>query len=64
MDGARRRLWSSDALRKLEPVSLRHFVISLKEATFECLAHGLRVAKYCTTLREAHDYVIAVMEQH
>ena len=35
----------------------RHFLVALKEATFECLAHSLRVERICASFDEAFAYV-------
>jgi hypothetical protein len=36
----------------------RHFIIKLKEATFECLASSLSVVRYCKTSDETFAHVI------
>ncbi len=64
MEGARKRLWSADTLRKVDPVHLRHFVITLKETTFECLSDGLRVDRYFKTFEEAQAFVLSRMDNH
>jgi len=42
----------------------RHFIITLKEATFECIASSLAVEKFCTTFEEAYAHVIREFKQH
>jgi hypothetical protein len=61
---SRQRLWSKQALQEHGPVVPRHFIVLLKERTFECLADSLVVAQYFTTFGEARQFVISVMEQN
>jgi len=43
---------------------LRHFIITLKEKTFECLASSLVVERFCDTFGEAHSHVVAEFNKH
>jgi hypothetical protein len=51
------RAWSSR-------VKLRHFIILLKERTFECVAESLAVELYADTFDEAFAHVIQRMKEH
>lgn len=43
--------------------TLRHFIVALKEATFECLAESLRVERFCPTFDEAYAHVREIMSR-
>lgn len=49
--------WSSER-------RLRHFIIVLKEVTFECLASSLVVDRFCECFDEAYAYVLAKLAEH
>ena len=49
--------WAKDS-------TLRHFIITLKEATFECVASSLVVERFCSTFDEAYSYVIGEFKKH
>jgi hypothetical protein len=42
----------------------RHFIILLKERTFECIAESLVVERYADTFGQAFQYVIQRMKEH
>jgi hypothetical protein len=42
----------------------RHFIIMLKEATFECIASSLAVERFFKTFDEAYAHVIARFQKH
>ena len=42
----------------------RHFVVALKEATFECLADSMRVERICASFDEAFAYVRERIAEH
>ena len=42
----------------------RHFIVCLKEKTFECLASALVVEKYCKTFDDAYAHVISEFYKH
>jgi hypothetical protein len=61
-----RRIWGG---RGMEPKwaqdrTLRHFIILLKEQTFECLASSLTIERFCDTFDEAFSHVIAEFNKH
>jgi hypothetical protein len=43
---------------------LRHFILTLKEKTFECLASTLAVERYFPTFDEAIAFVVAKFKEH
>lgn len=43
---------------------LRHFIVLLKEKSFECLASSLAVEKFCNTFEEAYSHVVAEFGKH
>jgi hypothetical protein len=43
---------------------LRHFIILLKEKTFECIAESLAVERYADTFDAAFAYVLKRMNEH
>jgi hypothetical protein len=56
-----RRIWGQRGMdcewaKNRAPQS--HFVITLKESTFECVAASLVVERFCNTFAEAFDYAI------
>lgn len=60
-----RRIWgarATDLFRSREPAG--HFIINLKEKTFECLASSLAVARYCGTFDEAIAFVMEKFKSH
>jgi hypothetical protein len=61
-----RRIWGG---RGMEPAwdrggALRHFIITLKEKTFECLARTIVVERYCKTFDEAFSFVLDKFKEH
>jgi hypothetical protein len=42
----------------------RHFIIKLKEATFECIASSLTVERFFKTFDEAFSHVIGRFKEH
>jgi hypothetical protein len=70
VDGQRtasaRRIWGG---RGIEPgwvkdCKSRHFIVTLKEKTFECLASSLTVEQFCPTFAEATAFVMAKLAEH
>ncbi len=61
-----RRIWGSRGMDWgwAREGTLRHFIITLKEKTFECLASSLVVEKFCGTFEEAYSHVIAEFPKH
>jgi hypothetical protein len=61
-----RRIWGGrnmdwDWARKRE---LRHFIVLLKENTFECLATSLSVERFCSTFEDAQTHVLAELSKY
>jgi hypothetical protein len=42
----------------------RHFIVTLKENTFECLASSLVVERFCETFDQAYAHVIEEFRKH
>jgi hypothetical protein len=42
----------------------RHFIITLSETTFECIASSLIVERYCETFDEAFSYVVSKLSEN
>ena len=70
VDGQRiasaRRVWGG---RGIEPVwvkdcKTRHFIVTLKEKTFECLASFIAVERFYPTFGEATAFVMAKLSEH
>jgi hypothetical protein len=61
-----RRIWGGRGMSYdwARDSKLRHFVVLLKEKTFECLASSLLVEKFCQTYEEAYSHVIAEFSKH
>jgi hypothetical protein len=61
-----RRIWSGRGTnwQWARDRKLRHFMITLKEATFECLASALVIERFCSTFQEAFDHVIGKLNEH
>jgi hypothetical protein len=54
---SRTRIWSNERqAQHPDPPNLRHFLIPLKEMTFECVAETVKVDRYFATFDEARDY--------
>ena len=64
MSASTKRIWGErDTKSTIEKASsLNHFIITLKELTFECLASDLHVVKYVKTFDEAITYVHGKLE--
>ena len=43
---------------------LRHFIVTLKEATFECIGSLLVIERFCKTFEEAYAHVIGKLKEH
>jgi hypothetical protein len=65
-EASRDRIWGSRRIAVALPTrkELRHFVIALKEATFECLAENLRVLCFYPTFQEAYAHVKRALASH
>ncbi len=44
--------------------SQKHFIVPLKEATFECIAKSLKVVLFAKNFSEAHAYVCQKFSEH
>lgn len=60
---SRDRIWGSQATESSR-AKVFHFIVPLKESTFECLSHDLRVCKFCPSFDEAFKYVIGRFGEH
>jgi len=60
------RIWGARQMSTPEAFSRipRHFIVALKEATFECLAGSIRVDHICTSFEEAFAYVRNRIAEH
>jgi hypothetical protein len=60
------RIKRDDEMGKLfaKNYSRRHFVITLKAATVECIASEIYVERYCKTFEEAYAHVIQEFAKH
>jgi len=63
---SRKRIWGGrDASwRSSPPIRQRHFMIILKEKTFECIADALAVSLFAKTFEEALGYVQTKLMEH
>lgn len=61
-----RRIWGSRGIAPnwLEDRKSRHFTVTLKEKTFECLATSIMVERFFPTFAEATAYVMAKLAEH
>jgi hypothetical protein len=60
---SRKRIWGEARAKAHAPgVALRHFVMPLKEATFECIAERLSVSRFLPTSDKALAYVRTQMQ--
>jgi hypothetical protein len=70
VDGQRlasaRRIWGGRGIESdwTNRRKSRHFIIALKEKTFECLASSITVDRFCPTFAEATEYVMAKLSEH
>lgn len=66
MEASRKRIWKPVGLppSTWSERPLRHFLITLKERTFECLAQTLTVVRFYGTFDEAFAHVLGVMRTH
>jgi hypothetical protein len=63
-NASRDRIWGERRAGSAEQPPLRHFVVVLKEATFECLAHSLVVRRFEPTFPAAVEYVHSKLAEH
>jgi hypothetical protein len=61
-----RRIWGARQMdwEWAKDHSMRHFIVTLNEKTFECLASELRVEKFCQTYDEALAFVWQRFGEH
>ena len=59
MEASSERIWGGRgmAIKPREPKYYRHFVIALKEKTFECISSSLELVGTFDSFKEANDYV-------
>lgn len=60
------RIWSGKSAiwKPAEPAPLKHFIIPLKEKTFECVANDLRVVLFAGKWADAIAYVNQKLSEH
>ena len=59
-----KRIWGGRGMKWAPSTeSSKHFVITLKEVTFECIAEGLTVVEYAGSFDAAFEYVISEFKQ-
>ena len=67
LDTSARRIWGG---RMVSPdwindrKASRHFIVTLKEKTFECLASSMTVERFYPTFAEAFSFVMAKLAEH
>ena len=61
-----RRIWGDRGVAPdwMKDCKSRHFIITLKEKTFECLAAAIAVERFCPTYDEAFAFVLARLSEH
>jgi hypothetical protein len=66
MVASARRIWGGRGMSSdwATGRTSRHFVVTLKEATFECIASSLAVERFFKTFDEAYAYVIGRFKEH
>ena len=57
------RIWGGRGANSFASPQVRHFVVLLKEATFECLPHNLSVRRIEPTFANAMEYVRSVLSE-
>lgn len=65
-DSSARRIWGGRGIAPdwVKESKSRHFVVALKEKTFECLASSIEVERFCPTFAEAKEFVLAKLAEH
>jgi hypothetical protein len=63
MAASARRIWGA-RVAESTPVELHHFLIALKEATFECVAESMTVETYAETFDAAFAHVMKKLAEH
>lgn len=70
VDGQRvasaQRIWGGRGISPewVKDCKSRHFIVTLKEKTFECLASSIAVERYCPTFAEAMSFVMGKLTEH
>ncbi|MDQ3329395.1 MAG: hypothetical protein M3552_01870 [Planctomycetota bacterium] len=64
-DRSAKRIWGGRGTKWTPSTGLlKHFVITFKEATFECIAEDLIVVEYAPDFDAAFTYVISELKKH
>jgi len=65
-DASAKRIWTprGKRLQSVRESGLHHFILPLKEATFECIAASIEVERFCDTFDEATSYVFKKFSEH
>lgn len=65
MNRSANRIWGGRGIEWVPPTeSSKHFVITLKEATFECIAESLTVVEYARDFDAAFAFVISEFKKY
>ena len=70
VDGQRvasaRRIWGGRGITPdwMKDCKSRHFIVTLKEKTFECLASSIAVERFCPTFADATAFVMGKLAEH
>jgi hypothetical protein len=61
-----RRIWVGRGMASnwAKDFKSRHFLVTLKEKTFECLASSIAVERFCPTFTEATAFVMGKLAEH
>lgn len=61
-----RRIWGSRGIAPdwVNGCKSRHFIVTLKEKTFECLASSIVVERFCPSFAEATAFVMDKLAEH
>jgi hypothetical protein len=61
-----RRIWGGRSIEMApsKDSPRRHFIVTLKEKTFECIASSLTVKRFFKTFDEAYAHVIGKLQEH
>lgn len=61
------RIWGDREIASKKPredSGYHHFIICLKECTFECIATGLKVVRFSPDFKTGSDFVMQRFDQH
>ncbi len=64
MNRSAERIWGGRGMTWDPATTQKHFIITLKESTFECIADELKVVKFVSSYDIAFEYVLAEFKKH